>query len=680
MKRKFIKKSGIIRQISLGFVLPIFFVILIGILSYMQAEKGIREKYEESALTTIRMTTQYVDLGLELVEAEALKYAYDSNLNEYFMGLYNNNKPKRAQAITTMQSGMKSAKTTNKFIQNIHIITSADVTMQTTQDIKTGLGNGFYEEYLADLTSNYGADVNSLWLDYHNLVDEKLSIQPDDYILSYYCSSTNSKAGIVVDVSKNTILDIINKMDMGNGSSVGFITKGGRELLAGDQSECSISENDYYTKFINSEDTETSSYVKENGRDYLLLASKTTLGDLVIYAMVPKDVVVERANSIKTITLLLVLLSSLTAICIAAVISSRIGKRVSILSTALKNASSGDLTTTIQMKGNDEFVDIGLSLNNMISHMHTLVQDSKQTVSNVSETVQEVKNTSNIVTNHSEGMNHVVLEINNGIETQKTSADECQEKMDILSDEIKSVRKEIGKIRTFASSSHSLIQSGVNQMSALSEGSSSTSQITGTVIHNIADLSEKTNSIEAFIHMINDIAEQTNLLSLNASIEAARAGDSGKGFAVVAEEIRKLADSSMEAASQIQSTVVDIKGQMRETTENTKSAEEIVGKQAESVDIMDSIFTNMRNGMTTLLGSVDEIIHTVEKVDENRHATKKAVEQISEVIHITSSSSSTVSLLANELLEKALKMDTISNQLLEDTKELEEEMEHFTVQ
>jgi len=65
------------------------------------------------------------------------------------------------------------------------------------------------------------------------------------------------------------------------------------------------------------------------------------------------------------------------------------------------------------------------------------------------------------------------------------------------------------------------------------------------------EMGKRTNEISTIVDTINLIAERTNLLSLNASIEAARAGDAGRGFAVVAEEIRNLADRSAKATSDI---------------------------------------------------------------------------------------------------------------------------------
>lgn len=673
------KRRGIVAQISIAFIIPILFVVVIGTLSYIQAEKGLREKYEEAALTTIKMTNQYIDLGLQLAEAEALKYAFDSSMNEYFMGLYERNNAKKSQAINTMKSGMKSAKNTNEFISDIHVITTPDVTMQTTKQISKGTGGGFLEEMSASLEEAYGSSTDSVWLDYHTILDEKLGISTDDYILSYYCTSTNGKAGIAVDVSKETIAAAIAAMNMGEGNTVGFITRDGREIIAGENLTFSLIGKDYYNSFLNSEASDITTYIHVDGREYLLLASKSTIADAVIYAVVPKDVVVEKANDIKAITIFMVVLSCVIAVIIAVLISSRINRRMTVISQGLNRASSGDLTTVVNVKGSDEFTSIGQNITRMIEHMRTLVHDSKENVSHVADTVEEVKNTSHTVSSHSENINRVIEEINTGMNEQKESADQCQQKMDTLSDEIKNMVKEIEKIETFAVSSHEMIKSGVEQMNFLSDSSDSTSQVTCKVIENISALSDKTKAIEEFTNIINGISEQTNLLSLNASIEAARAGSAGKGFAVVAEEIRNLADSSLHAAEQIQATVTDIQTQVKETAHNAKTAEGFVNEQNTTVDSMNEIFEKMSLGMAELLMSVDQISKNVEKVDSDRHSTKKAVTRITQVIHNTSSSASTVGVLADELLTNVEMMNSISDELMNSTNDLKEEMEHFVI-
>ena len=664
-------------QISIAFILPIFFVILVGLLSYKQSERGLREKYEESALTTLRMTTQYIDLGLQLVEAEALKYACDSNMNEYFMGLHERNASKKSQTISTMQSGMKSARTTNQFIHDIYIITKSDVTMLTTKQLTSGTGNGFFEDFSKELETLYGTVVNSVWMDTHQMLDNRFDITPDDYILSYYCASTNSKAGIVIDVNLETIAEVIHAMDMGDESTTGFITKEGREITSGKDSGFSLTGKDYYENFLASEDNEMISYITENNQEYLLLASKSSIADAVLYAAVPKDAVVAKAENIKSITVFLVLISCVVVIFVASLISVRIGKRVNILYTGLNRAASGDLTVKMDIKGKDEFADIGRSINLMLEHMHHLVQNTTNNVLQVSETSQEVQSTSETVNNHSEEISAAIGEINIGISNQQENANECQQKMDTLSDEIKMMLKEIEAIEQFSDSSNEMIKRGTEQMHSLSESSSSTVSITSKVILDINELLQKIKSIENFVDIINDISAQTNLLSLNASIEAARAGSFGRGFSVVAEEIRKLADSSLKAAEQIKTTVNEVQIQVNETTASASAAEKSVLSETETVKSMNLILEQMNAGMAQLLTSVHAISQNVERVDADRHSAKKAVTNITEIIHITSSSASKVDVLANELLKYAETMNITSEHLTNSTCDLKNEMASF---
>ena len=83
-------------------------------------------------------------------------------------------------------------------------------------------------------------------------------------------------------------------------------------------------------------------------------------------------------------------------------------------------------------------------------------------------------------------------------------------------------------------------------------------QLANELGHDIENVKRRSDDIEHIIDTINEISAQTNLLSLNASIEAARAGEHGRGFSVVADEIRKLANQSMEAANEIKNIVDNI--------------------------------------------------------------------------------------------------------------------------
>ena len=673
------RRNSIVGQIVAAFLVPVLFVVLIGTVSYNQAEKGIREKYEEAAMATVQTTSQYVDLGFKLVQAEALKYAFDSSMNEYYMGLYESNKQKKTQVLNTMQSGMKSAKSTNLFISNIHIVTEKGVTGQTTKQLEGGTGDGFFEEMIAELEAAGKNAYNAAWLESHAILDDRFELAASDYICAYYSVATNSRAGIVVDVSKEAVYNAIENMELGEGCIRGFIAPGGVEITTDEAGAFSLSGLSLYEELLASEEGKISTYENVNGQEYLLLAARGTVGNTVVYAAVPSSLVVAAAQSIKTLTIVMVIISCAVAGLLAFFIANGMNRKMKAIFKGLKQASEGDLTANIAVKGSDEFTEIAGSINQMISNMHKLVTDFKETVINVAETVDEVRAASGTINHHVGNINGAINEIDTGLTRQKDNADECQQKMDILSEEIKTVLEEIEKIEAVADSNHEMIKNGISHMLELSRHSESTTKVTNSVTENVSALAQKMELIKQFVDIINGISGQTNLLSLNASIEAARAGEAGRGFAVVAEEIRKLADESMSAAEQIRDTVRVIEEQMAETTSNADAAHKNIQKQAQIVRNMGEIFDRMGQGMAELMYSVESIGNNIEQVDSNRHATKKEVENITEVIHETSNSTSQMNQLATDLLHNAETMDAVSDKLMENTKNLEGEMQRFTV-
>jgi methyl-accepting chemotaxis protein len=243
------------------------------------------------------------------------------------------------------------------------------------------------------------------------------------------------------------------------------------------------------------------------------------------------------------------------------------------LAHALEN---NDYNTRIKVRSKDEIGEMGEALNHMADvlqvqrkDLHANMDSLQNVMSMVSNTSQELHGYSSDLLHTADGLNDSSTEQAASIEEISASMVEIGSQTEVNAEKAKEATSQINIART-----------------AATDGS----QKMGDLVGAMTEIGEANQSISHIIKMIEDIAFQTNLLSLNAAVEAARAGVHGKGFAVVADEVRSLAVRSAEAAGKTTSLI-------QNSQDKARRGEVLVNETAESLasisERMDSIVTMM---------------------------------------------------------------------------------------
>ncbi|SCY00688.1 ABC transporter substrate-binding protein [Alkaliphilus peptidifermentans] len=174
-----------------------------------------------------------------------------------------------------------------------------------------------------------------------------------------------------------------------------------------------------------------------------------------------------------------------------------------------------------------------------------------------------------------------------------------------------------------------------------------------TVKQAVGELYNKSQNVDELLTLIKDIADSTNLLALNASIEAARAGDAGRGFAVVANEVKKLATRSIESVTHINEILTEIK----QSINNTSA---LMNETEDRVNIGRTLSNNSRSVFETIIKAAEE---TSAVSDEINHAVTKQNSSLEHVVESTYAMNEQFSMLINKVETTLLNTEYTSTSL-----------------
>lgn len=675
-------------KIFVCFLIPVIFMVIIGRISYKYAAEGMSESFRESSQQTVNMAVEYLDTSASYVQSEGVRYAFDSNVDLFFLGMPGQSPIAAANSMNDIRIALMASQTSNSFLANVHIIPNDQLQIITTA--VTEKHQGIFNEYNEAMRAISGdGNVVPKWIDEHPLLDEELGISSDDYFISYQQISSQRLGYIVLDVSKAALESILEEIDFGEGSVIGFVTNNGKELYVrgGADGETRnfeegtlFTQESFYNESLASGEDNGVMEVTYQGEDYLYIYNKSAVCDMTLCSLIPQSVVTGQAERIKSITYTLVAIAVVVAVLIGMFITFGIQRNMTAISQKLNQVAEGNLAIQVTAQGRDEFQSLAATATNMIRNNKKLVVKLAGTVQELESSAQDVNGASVDINNYSGDITRVIDEISEGMSKQADHAQECVLKTNVLSEKIQDIIKVVERVEAQVDKTEEMIRQGTDMVNVLAKRAEETSDITARVGSSIEVLRKESETINGFVETISSISQQTNLLSLNASIEAARAGEAGRGFSVVAEEIRKLADDSNSAAEEIRNKVSNISVQTIDSVNSAKEAGSMVASQAEAVEQVIQVFQGMSQQMQELVVGLKEIANTTEAADRERNDTMDAVENISAIIEQTSSGSAHVHDIAMELLSSVEKLNQTAHVLDENMNGLKTEISAFKLE
>ena len=240
--------------------------------------------------------------------------------------------------------------------------------------------------------------------------------------------------------------------------------------------------------------------------------------------------------------------------------------------------------------------------------------------------MHQVADSSNViageVTASTQDMSIRIEEASRGAEVQSDRVRETSTAMNEMNNTIQSVAQNASQASTTTVQAKEMAMEGAQAVEQVMQTVHAVTENADKLKERMMELDKQTEGIGTIIGVINDIADQTNLLALNAAIEAARAGEAGRGFAVVADEVRKLAEKTMEATKEV-GTVIS--GIQNETSANVQQ-----------VDVTATQITNMAKLAQEASSRLTSIVALVEAAADQVQAIATAAEEQSATsYHVT---------------------------------------------
>lgn len=415
-----------------------------------------------------------------------------------------------------------------------------------------------------------------------------------------------------------------------------------------------------------------------NGKEIFTAFSRLNNG-LIFVVSTPKDEALDGVSSmIYSLVILggaVVLISILLGLYTGKVISKPIKKLMSVM----EYVENGDLTCNVDILSKDEIGHLAKSFNNMLAGEKTIISEVISTSNNTQNSSARLVDISKKMSCSYSEMRNAIHEIAESSTMQAQSLESIVHSIERFNGEVSNVVEATKEVEIETQGINKMAKSSDEQLKLVINSIDNISSSFVNVKNDIFKLTSNITEVNSVIQVINEIAEQTNLLALNASIEAARAGDAGKGFAIVAQEIGKLAEQTKISSGNINNSLNGISETANVVLATTENVNQQFSEQIKVVENAISSFEKIVNAVELILPGVENISLSINKINTQKDGISSNVETVSAVAEQVSAATQEVSASIEEMNESSQNVEATAKHVDELSIKLFEEVKRFKV-
>lgn len=279
----------------------------------------------------------------------------------------------------------------------------------------------------------------------------------------------------------------------------------------------------------------------------------------------------------------------------------------------------------------DETVSIVNAAKQVQENLKNIVSETKSVASDLTDNIKNVDETTENLSENAEQINTAMEEL---ALAATSMADNVQNvNLDVLSmgDNISMISQNIESLRDSSSMISSVSDTAMKYMNEVMESSTRSVSAAENISEQINLTNGSISKINETVKFIQSIAGQTQMLSLNASIEAARVGEAGKGFAVVADNIRQLSEQSSEGANAIKTLAAEIMEQSDKSVVLVDEIRELIIQEQEKVSETQGRFNELNQQIENSISQISEIADKTGVLDDNKVSITSSVQDLSAI-------------------------------------------------